>query len=220
MSFELDNYSRNVPDEELLDDVKRVSIDINKSPTLDEYNERGKYHSTTLTRRFGSWLKILERLNLKPTRSPLNISNEELFINIEEIWASLGRQPRYEDVLKPLSKYSVGTYEKRFGTWRKALEAFVNYVNNGSESELTFETEKKSAVSTHKTKRTINWRLRFTVFKRDNFKCKICGRSPATDASIILHVDHIKPWSKGGETIEENLQSLCSRCNIGKSDIE
>ncbi|MEW6748894.1 MAG: HNH endonuclease [Candidatus Micrarchaeota archaeon] len=56
--------------------------------------------------------------------------------------------------------------------------------------------------------------------KRDNFKCKKCGRSPATDQSVILHVDHIKPYSKGGETTIENLETLCSVCNIGKSNEE
>ena len=54
---------------------------------------------------------------------------------------------------------------------------------------------------------------------RDNFKCRICGKSPATDPKITLHIDHIIPWSKGGETIFENLQTLCSECNLGKSDL-
>jgi 5-methylcytosine-specific restriction endonuclease McrA len=71
----------------------------------------------------------------------------------------------------------------------------------------------------HKTKRSINWRLRFLVMRRDNFKCKICGISPAADPKIILHVDHIKAWANGGETVIENLQTLCSVCNIGKSDL-
>jgi 5-methylcytosine-specific restriction endonuclease McrA len=34
-----------------------------------------------------------------------------------------------------------------------------------------------------------------------------------------LPVDHIKPWTKGRETVMGNLQTLCNRCNIGKSDI-
>ena len=80
---------------------------------------------------------------------------------------------------------------------------------------MKVEQEKK-----HKTKREINWRLRFIIMKRDNFKCKDCGRSPATDQSIILHVDHKKAWAKGGETVLENLETLCSKCNIGKSDLE
>ncbi|NQV14303.1 HNH endonuclease [bacterium] len=47
----------------------------------------------------------------------------------------------------------------------------------------------------------------------------MCGISPAKDPDVILHVDHIKPWSKGGETEINNLQALCEKCNVGKSDM-
>jgi 5-methylcytosine-specific restriction endonuclease McrA len=36
----------------------------------------------------------------------------------------------------------------------------------------------------------------------------------------VLHVDHKTAWANGGETVLENLQTLCSKCNIGKSDLE
>ena len=58
--------------------------------------------------------------------------------------------------------------------------------------------------------------LRYDIFKRDNFRCQICGSS-AQDG-VKLHVDHIIPVSKGGQTIESNLRTLCDRCNMGKSD--
>ncbi|WP_343324290.1 HNH endonuclease signature motif containing protein [Streptococcus sp. Marseille-P8640] len=38
-------------------------------------------------------------------------------------------------------------------------------------------------------------------------------------SNVVLHVDHIIPWSKGGETVLGNLQTLCSKCNLGKSDL-
>lgn len=56
--------------------------------------------------------------------------------------------------------------------------------------------------------------LRFDIFKRDDYKCKICGRG-AKDG-VKLHVDHIVPIAKGGKTIPENLQTLCQDCNLGK----
>ena len=57
--------------------------------------------------------------------------------------------------------------------------------------------------------------LRYDVMKRDGFRCVICGAS-AQDG-IKLHVDHIKPVSKGGKTEINNLRTLCERCNLGKS---
>lgn len=62
-------------------------------------------------------------------------------------------------------------------------------------------------------------RLRFNVLVRDKFTCRYCGASPNKDPSVTLHIDHIVPWSKGGKTALDNLQVLCSTCNLGKSDI-
>ena len=70
----------------------------------------------------------------------------------------------------------------------------------------------------HKTKRDAGVSLRYKVLKRDNFKCQMCGDSPAKDPSTELHIDHIIPWSRGGETTIDNLQTLCSKCNLGKSN--
>ncbi len=72
--------------------------------------------------------------------------------------------------------------------------------------------------ATHRTSRTINVRLRFMTMRRDNFCCCACGRSPATHRGLELQVDHVVPWSRGGESVLENLQTLCSECNRGKSD--
>ena len=221
MKYELEEYHRNTPNDKLIADLKRVAADLQKSPTMDEYNERGAYHSSTLCIRFGSWFKALEAASLDKTRSPLNIPEEELFQNLEEVWIKLGRQPRYKEFQKPLSKYSSGTYERRYGSWRNALEKFIAYINEeNSSSEEAIKKLEVEPSTRHKTKRCINWRLRFIVMRKDNFKCRTCGRSPATDPSIILHADHIKAWANGGETVLENLQTLCSICNIGKSDLD
>ena len=58
--------------------------------------------------------------------------------------------------------------------------------------------------------------LRWQVFQRDNWKCVACGRGSQDD--VILHVDHILPRSKGGEDTLGNYQTLCSLCNVGKSN--
>lgn len=116
-----------------------------------------------------------------------------------------------------LSPISYKAYERRFGKWSVALKSFVDYYNSQESQEL-YQIEVKSD-TTHKTSRDINLRMRFKVMSRDNFKCCACGASPAKDPSVDLHVDHIIPWGKGGETVIENLQTLCSICNLGKSDL-
>jgi predicted restriction endonuclease len=214
MRFELESHHRNVPDDELLDDLKNVASELDKSKvTIDEYNERGKFHATTLTRRFGSWFVALEKAGLQRTRN-LNISNEELFENIVHVWTNLGKQPKYNDMTRDISKYSAGTYEKRFSGWRKALEHFVDWANEGQLPDIEISPSQSRS---HKTPRNINWRLRALVLMRDGARCQLCGATPQDGSK--LHVDHIFPWSEGGETVIANLQILCERCNIGKSDV-
>lgn len=55
---------------------------------------------------------------------------------------------------------------------------------------------------------------RYDILKRDNFKCQICGRTQ--DDGAKLEVDHKIPVSKGGKTVDSNLQTLCYECNQGK----
>lgn len=214
MRFELESHHRNVPDDELLNDLKSVASEIGRPKiTIDEYNERGKFHATTLTRRFGSWFVVLEKAGLERTRN-LNISNEELFENIVHVWTNLGRQPKYNDMTRDFSKYSAGTYENRFGGWRKALEHFVDWANEGQLSDREVSPNHHRS---HKAPRNINWRLRAMVLMRDGARCQLYGTTPQDGSK--LHVDHIFPWSEGGGTVIENLQILCDRCNIGKSDV-
>ena len=59
--------------------------------------------------------------------------------------------------------------------------------------------------------------LWWAVLARDNWTCCSCGRSSREDG-ITLEVDHIIPRSKGGTDDFENLQTLCKKCNVGKSN--
>lgn len=221
MKFILNDYHRNISDKELLADLQRVAKQLNQnSLTQAEYNKYGKYRHGTMHKRFGSWTKALRKAALN-TKTNIGIvaTEEELFKNIEEVWIKLGRQPKYSEVQKPLSKYHACTYERKYGGWRKALEKFVQYINKEEILQEADLSNKPKINKTHKTPRTINLRLRFVVMKRDKFKCKMCGRSPVTHPKITLETDHIIPYSKGGETIVENLQTLCSKCNQGKSNL-
>lgn len=61
-------------------------------------------------------------------------------------------------------------------------------------------------------------RLRNFIKERDNHTCRLCSVSLAQEPHLLLEVDHITPVSRGGLTTEENLQTLCWRCNRTKSN--
>lgn len=58
--------------------------------------------------------------------------------------------------------------------------------------------------------------LRENILERDRYTCKYCRVSKESQSHLLLEVDHIIPISKGGITIEDNLQSLCWKCNRSK----
>lgn len=59
-------------------------------------------------------------------------------------------------------------------------------------------------------------KLRQHIKERDGYTCKQCGVSIQQEPNLLLEIDHIVPVSKGGLTTEDNLQTLCWRCNRKK----
>ncbi len=226
-----------IPKDQLIKDLNKVSEQLGKrSITMSDYDNHGEFGSATICKRFGGWNNAKKEAGLKIGRL-YNSSDEDYFENILSVWQKLGRQPRYQEMTAPLSKLNISSYERKFGTWRKALEQFIGYVNSKKdiEEETISETDneptnnaspqptiiesKKEVKPQKRTNRIANLRQRFKVMKRDGFKCVLCGTSPVLNPGCELHIDHIVPWSKGGETVIENLQTLCSNCNQGKSNL-
>jgi 5-methylcytosine-specific restriction endonuclease McrA len=209
---------RNIPREVLLQDLQRVARLTGEPLSRSTYDDHGSFSGQALGRRFGSWNQALTAAGL-PILKNYRIPEADLFDNLAQLWRKLGRQPISNELVRKngLSLYSDRAYLTRFGTWNKALQAFDAYINRGKPPKER-PGKKPRRARTKSGLRRISWRLRATVLLRDNCICRMCGASPAKDPAVSLHVDHIKPWSKGGATTLDNLQTLCSACNIGKSD--
>jgi len=119
------------------------------------------------------------------------------------------------------SSQKLETHENRKGEDQTCFSA----PNDG---DLAHQTNAKSGFSRgvaasalgkahSKGTRSLTIGMRYDVLRRDRFRCALCGASPATDPACQLHVDHIVPCSKGGQTTLDNLRALCSRCNVGKA---
>lgn len=227
MKYQLKDFNRNVPDEDLLNDLKAVAenLGLDKITSRQYDSAGGKYTSGTMGVRFGSWNKALAKAGLN-TVMKHNPSKLELFQNLEEVWIKLGRQPVFRDMKKPFSNFSALPYRTRFGTFRNALIAFVEFINSTKSEEIEpFWREeisnelpqKEETEYKHKTKRLPSDRLKVQVLMRDGNKCRLCGITLIGDN---IHFDHIKPWSKGGETVLENLQVLCDTHNLAKGNLD
>lgn len=221
-TFEINLRKKRIATRELVADLRKVARAGNGSAmTAAVYMARGEFSLATILCRFGSWNAALSAAGL-PVNTVYNAPDSALLENLADVWRKLGRQPVGREVVKSggLSKFSVSTYVVRFGSWHKTLQAFARFINGGDGRDRAAVRRGRRARPGRRgrSSATINWRLRATVLIRDNCLCRMCGASPAKDPAVTLHVDHIVPWSKGGETREDNLQTLCSVCNIGKSD--
>lgn len=229
-----------VTKEMLLVELRRVSAKAPKVSLLYKVYKAngGTYSCKPFCKHFGSWTKAVNAAGGLSGRQQKH-SKDEFFDEIQRLWEQFGRQPTFREMNQ--GKFSAGGCAEKFGGWTKAVHAFCEDRNSDSAltpppilelpsaAQISSEPEKKeppvvipSAESTpliiaHKTGKSVPKRLRWRVFARDNFTCKGCGRSPKR--GVVLEADHIIAWTNGGETVFENLQTLCEACNSGKSGL-
>ena len=86
------------------------------------------------------------------------------------------------------------------------LNKFINYLSD--------EIKWRKSIAGQRALMTSN--LRETIKERDNYTCCNCNLSIEDEQNLLLEIDHIIPLSKGGVTSENNLQTLCWRCNRTK----
>jgi len=223
-----------IPKKKLIEELERVAGLFNYTEYgKRDFNKLAKISHNPIIKEFGSWSSAIDALreHLKnknielKTRKKYFISNKQLFDEMERIWKIVGHRPSKTEWQSCDPKYSLQPYKTRFNGWQNACLQFIEY-KMGKEIEIETKILEKKEILEKKRetkikkedKRTIPLKLRLNVLNRDNFRCVYCGRSPATDIGVVLHIDHIVPFSKGGKTTLNNLQTLCSKCNLGKSD--
>jgi len=230
MKFSLDRHRIDrIPREEIIAELRRVA----KLYKFRRFSGREFDKASTLCKRsavlnkFDSWYDALAatRLELRPHRNKRKdtIPEKELFGELERVWHLLGHRPSKTEWESIKPKYSYTTYKSRFDGWVNACAAFIEFKsdeNAATADDTNLEQAgarfRKRTEIREEEKRTIPLRLRLEVLKRDQFRCVFCGRSPATEAGVVLHIDHKHAFSRGGKTITKNLQCLCGDCNLGK----
>lgn len=230
MSFSLDRQRIDKVSKDLvLAELRRVGEQLGlRYFTGREFNQLStKCKHATVLRNFRSWGAALKEAGIdsKPRRKQRAdaIPVPALFEELERIWRQLGHRPSKIEWEAASPKYSYKTYRERFDGWTNACAQFIEF-KSGRPLAPNFDQQSGSSVA-NKTKetniaesekRSIPLKLRLEVLKRDQFRCTFCGRSPAIESGVALHIDHKIPFSKGGTTELANLQTLCWDCNLGK----
>ena len=65
----------------------------------------------------------------------------------------------------------------------------------------------------------MNWirqERRLAIYLRDELACVYCGASVEEETQLTL--DHLKPYSKGGENNNQNLVTACKKCNSARGN--
>ena len=216
MPLEIDfvtSYDRDT----LIGELQRIAGALGKA-TLSrrEIDSHGRISSALVIKRFGSLRKALQESGLIPARF-MKATDKELCSILIELWTQtlekFGRSPHRTELRAFGFPISGDTYIRRFGSWNKALLAAAESVPTSNDAEDAAELPVPPPISTTKSegRKTLSVRKRFLVFKRDSYKCRMCGRS-----GIELEVDHKIPVAQGGSDALDNLQTLCFDCNRGK----
>lgn len=211
-------------DEELIAELHRVTRTLEgRTPTRADIRRYATPGVSAYERRFGSIGAALRAAKLTPSGSARRYTDEECFENLLSLWTHYGRQPHHGELSHPPSIVGPKAYICRWGTWRRAIAAFLARVQSSDPQVVILPPPEVLSPPMRlqpEDRRDIPLSLRYRVLKRDSFACRLCGRSPATSLDCELHVDHIHPFSKGGKTTESNLRALCKECNLGKGSTE
>lgn len=132
----------------------------------------------------------------------------------------------YKDTIQPAELIKV--YEKiKDGIWvyNGVFELIDSWIEESDgRNVFKFKLHVTDKTIDQKEKRTVELKdldhnrmiptsVKLEVWKRDKGKCIECG------SSDNLHFDHILPFAKGGTSLKaENIQLLCARHNLQKSD--
>ena len=186
-----------------------VLFDENVGKTLDAINENKE--------KFADYTEKISKIQSKITTEQaktLHISYDGYISTENRLFSKKKIRPILETSISCSASYTSpkgrNRYEKSHTYTAEDAIKQREVLRQNIAFEMSAERQKQIA------RAQMSDKLRYSILKRDGFRCKICGRS--AEDGVKLHVDHIIPVSKGGKTTPDNLRTLCDQCNLGKSD--
>ena len=207
MAIEID-FMKAYDRKSIIAELQRVAKKLGKKTlTWRDIDTYGRIDPVTVRKKIGSMQAAHKAAGLvQPKR---RVTDDEMLKALVRLWRvtmkESGRSPIARELNECGFAFTDAALRGRFGSWRNALVAAAAIAPASLAKGLAnVPTPKRKKLSVH---------TRFLVFKRDGYKCRMCGR-----AGGVLEVDHVVPSAKGGPDKMSNLQTLCRECNRGKRD--
>lgn len=122
---------------------------------------------------------------------------------------------KQQNILKNVSNINSDLLSK-VEKYKGDNETVIEFIENAILKSLPKEVLTQEELKEINRRRNIKDTTRYSVLERAGFKCQCCGIKPLKNNDVILHIDHIIPYSLGGSDNIDNLQVLCNKCNISK----
>lgn len=197
--------------------VLHITIDISRRRSVNYKNEIEQYildqgieMFTQHNEAVKDWREhALERANSMPFQKH---RLQQLYKTIGEnnmfLFDFCRQQTRYKQRNYVKTSYKIDALEKQVPCSYQYILSIYKQLG-----QIGFETT-TAKYNTQNQRKLMTPELRERIKRRDNYTCQICGKYMPDGVGI--HVDHIIPISKGGKTVESNLQVTCSVCNLKK----
>ena len=111
---------RDVSRADMISEIQRLADELGKPPAVHQMRDQGKLSVTTISREFGTWSAALEHAGYEPNKE-MGVSKKKLTEELTRLRDELGRPPKAQEMSRR-GAYSIGTFERRFGSWNTALE--------------------------------------------------------------------------------------------------
>ncbi|SFR97261.1 hypothetical protein SAMN05216559_1819 [Halomicrobium zhouii] len=115
------NRHCNVDKEELIQELNRLNDTLGHAPTITDAAKEGRYGTATFERTFGSWNNALKAAGFD-VHNRSGIEEEELIDELHRLKENLGKPPTVCQN-REHGQFSLGAYQRVFGTWNNAIQA-------------------------------------------------------------------------------------------------
>jgi len=146
------------------------------------------------------------------------LSRRDLQIVYRVLYENRTKGLTYQDLSKLaaplLRKRGLKATPSQIQRRKRDLHSFFDFeiTSNGGTRHRLIGVKARTKVA----RANISARLRYQILTESGHRCVSCGR-PAPEVTLVI--DHKVPLDLGGTNAPENLQALCTECNMGKKNL-